>query len=43
MGWPRTIAAYLETHHQADGSVAVVEPLRPYLGGIERIVRRGRD
>jgi seryl-tRNA synthetase len=31
MGWPRTIAAYLETHRQPDGSVAIVEPLRPYL------------
>jgi seryl-tRNA synthetase len=43
MGWPRTVAAYLETHHQADGSVAIVEPLRPYLAGAERIVGRGRD
>ncbi len=33
MGWPRTVAAYLETHRQPDGSVAVVEALRPYLGG----------
>jgi len=33
MGWPRTVAAYLETHRQADGSIAVVEALRPYLGG----------
>ena len=37
MGWPRTIAAYLETHRQPDGSVAVVEPLRPYLRGADRI------
>jgi seryl-tRNA synthetase len=35
MGWPRTVAAYLETHRQDDGSVAIVEPLRPYLGGVE--------
>ncbi len=33
MGWPRTVAAYLETHRQPDGSVAVVEVLQPYLGG----------
>lgn len=33
MGWPRTLAAYLETHRQPDGSVTVVEGLRPYLGG----------
>jgi len=32
MGWPRTVAAYLETHRQPDGSIAVVEPLRSYLG-----------
>jgi seryl-tRNA synthetase len=37
MGWPRTIAAYLETHRQPDGSIAVVDCLRPYLGGTERI------
>ncbi len=39
MGWPRTVAAYVETHRQPDGSVAVVEALRPYLGGIEAITR----
>jgi len=32
MGWPRTVAAYLETHRQPDGSIVVVEALRPYLG-----------
>jgi seryl-tRNA synthetase len=37
MGWPRTIAAYLETHRRPDGSVAIVEPLRPYLRGADRI------
>ena len=31
----RTIVAILETHQQADGSVAVPEPLRPYLRGRE--------
>jgi seryl-tRNA synthetase len=35
MGWPRTVAAYLETHRRPDGSIAVVEALRPYLGGAE--------
>jgi seryl-tRNA synthetase len=39
MGWPRTIAAYLETHRQPDGSVAIVEALRPYLAAADRIVR----
>jgi seryl-tRNA synthetase len=37
MGWPRTVAAYLETHRQPDGSIAVVDVLRPYLGGADRI------
>ena len=41
MGWPRTVAAYLETHRQPDGSVAVVEALQPYLGGAEVITPRG--
>jgi seryl-tRNA synthetase len=40
MGWPRTVAAYLETHRQPDGSVAVVECLRSYLGGVEAIAGR---
>src|SRR5690606_817975 len=33
MGWPRTVAAYLETHRQPDGSGAGAEALRPSLGG----------
>ena len=37
MGWPRTVAAYLETHRQPDGTIALVDALRPYLGGAERI------
>ncbi len=40
MGWPRTVAAYLETHRQPDGTVAVVEALRPYLGGATVITPR---
>jgi seryl-tRNA synthetase len=34
---PRTVAALIETHQQPDGSIAVPEPLRPYLGGREII------
>jgi seryl-tRNA synthetase len=34
---PRTLAALLETYQQADGTVLVPEPLRGYMGGIERI------
>jgi seryl-tRNA synthetase len=40
MGWPRTVAAYLETHRRPDGTVAIVDVLRPYLGGAESITRR---
>jgi seryl-tRNA synthetase len=40
MGWPRTVAAYLETHRRPDGTIAVVDVLRPYLGGVESFGRR---
>jgi seryl-tRNA synthetase len=40
MGWPRTVAAYLETHRQPDGSIAVVPCLQPYLGGATSFARR---
>jgi len=33
----RTLIAILENGQQADGSVAVPEALRPYMGGLERI------
>jgi seryl-tRNA synthetase len=35
----RTLVAVLENHQQADGSVVIPEPLRPYMGGAERISR----
>ena len=38
---PRTLAALLETHLQPGGDVLVPEPLRPYLGGRDRIGPRG--
>ncbi|HEU5082554.1 MAG TPA: serine--tRNA ligase [Acidimicrobiales bacterium] len=37
MGWPRTVAALLETHRQPDGSIAIPEVLRPRLGGATHI------
>jgi len=40
MGWPRTVAAYLETHRQPDGSIAVVPALQPYLAGATSFARR---
>ena len=36
---PRILIPLLEMHQQEDGSVLVPEPLRPYMGGTERIVR----
>ena len=36
----RTVVAILENFQQADGSIRVPEVLRPYMGGIERIVGR---
>ncbi len=35
----RTWLAVLENYQLADGSVLIPEPLRPYLGGMDRIVR----
>jgi seryl-tRNA synthetase len=35
MGFPRTVAAYLETHRQLDGSIAIVDALQPYLRATE--------
>lgn len=39
----RTLIAVLENHQQADGSVLVPAALRPYLGGVERLVPRERQ
>ena len=36
----RTLAALLENYQQRDGSILIPEPLRPYLGGVERIPPR---
>ncbi len=36
----RTVVAVLENFQQADGSVLVPEPLRPYMSGMERITKR---
>jgi seryl-tRNA synthetase len=34
---PRVWAGLVETHRQADGTILVPEPLRPYLRGVDRI------
>ncbi|MBQ8603402.1 MAG: serine--tRNA ligase [Oscillospiraceae bacterium] len=36
---PRMLIAFLENHLQADGSVTIPEVLRPYMGGLEKIVK----
>jgi seryl-tRNA synthetase len=35
----RALIVVMETYQQADGSIAIPEVLRPYMGGIERIER----
>ncbi|MGD0829798.1 MAG: serine--tRNA ligase [Terracidiphilus sp.] len=35
----RTWLAIIENYQQVDGSVLIPEPLRPYMGGLERIAR----
>jgi seryl-tRNA synthetase len=37
----RTLVAILENGQQADGSVTIPEPLRPYMGGVDRIPAAG--
>ncbi|MCH7551018.1 MAG: serine--tRNA ligase, partial [Proteobacteria bacterium] len=37
----RTLIAILENYQQADGSVAVPDALRPYMGGLEAISADG--
>lgn len=35
---PRLMVALLEQHQNADGSVTIPEALRPYMGGVEKLV-----
>ena len=37
----RTLVAILETYQNADGSLTVPAALRPYMGGLERVVPEG--
>jgi seryl-tRNA synthetase len=37
LGVPRTFDALLETYQQEDGTVVIPEPLRGYLGGLDRL------
>jgi seryl-tRNA synthetase len=42
LGMPRVLIALLENNQRADGSVAVPEALRPYLGGADSIGTAGK-
>ncbi len=35
---PRMLIAFLENHYQKDGSITIPEVLRPYMGGIDKLV-----
>ena len=35
---PRALIAFLENNYQSDGSILIPQALRPYMGGMERIV-----
>ena len=35
----RTLVAILENYQEADGSIAVPDALRPYMGGVEKIAK----
>ena len=37
---PRMLIAFLENHLHADGSVDIPEPLRPYMGGKDRLEKK---
>ena len=37
----RTLVAVMENYQQEDGSIAVPEVLKPYMGGLEVIARHG--
>jgi seryl-tRNA synthetase len=37
LGLPRTLIAVMENYQQADGSIAIPEALRPWMGGIDVI------
>lgn len=41
LGLPRTLIAVLENYQQADGTVVVPDVLRPWMGGVDRLVPEG--
>ena len=39
---PRMLIAFLENNLNADGTVRILEALRPYVGGMEAIVPKDK-
>ncbi len=37
---PRMLIAFLENNYNEDGSISIPEPLRPYMGGMEKITKK---
>lgn len=40
LGLPRTMIAVMENYQQEDGSIEIPSVIRPYMGGLDRIVKR---
>ena len=40
---PRTMIAILENYQTKDGDVIIPEPLRPYMGGVDKITPRSKN
>jgi seryl-tRNA synthetase len=41
LGLPRTLIAVMENYQQKDGSIVIPDVIRPYMGGQQRIEKRG--
>lgn len=39
----RTLLALMENHQNADGSINIPKPLRPYMGGVQKIIKKDND
>jgi len=35
----RTLVAVMENYQEADGSIVIPDALRPYMGGLDKIVK----
>ena len=39
----RTLLALMENHQNADGSINIPKPLQPYMGGVQKIIKKDND